>query len=320
MRWLCSADSDRCKLHLLSVLLVCLMLVQPVEGCLQHYGTSVDGREVPLKGLAADQYVSILAGARPVLGTDVPEPLSEFQRRSNEAVSLIYKGDHESAIEILEQLEQAQPGEYQIAANLGTAYELAGNLDSALIWIQEGIRRNPNSHHGTEWLHVNILNAKIALATDPEWLKTHSVSGMDFGKAPAPSMPEAAAGDKGTKLIQALEYQLRERLKFSPPPDPIVGDLLMDLASIHALTSTVEHGISIGVVARLYQPAKAGLLDARMREFYKAEDAYNRKVIWIGMGIAAILGAATATAVVLSRIRRIRKLPSHEIGRQPSQV
>jgi len=45
--------------------------------------------------------------------------------------------------------------------DLGTAYELAGKNEPALRWIREGLRRNPNSHKGTEWLHVKILEAKI---------------------------------------------------------------------------------------------------------------------------------------------------------------
>jgi hypothetical protein len=55
-----------------------------------------------------------------------------------------------------------------VAANLGTALELLGNKEEALHWIREGIRRNPQSHEGTEWLHAKILEAKIAAQKDAD--------------------------------------------------------------------------------------------------------------------------------------------------------
>ena len=84
------------------------------------------------------------------------------------------------AIELLEELEKKSPGQYAVAANLGTAYELNGDNRKALEWIKKGVERNPESHFGTEWLHVKILEAKIAIEQNPEWLSNHSVLETDF--------------------------------------------------------------------------------------------------------------------------------------------
>ena len=46
----------------------------------------------------------------------------------------------------------------------------------------ECLKRNAQSHYGTEWLHELILEAKIALAYDPTWLQTHTVLRIDFGQ------------------------------------------------------------------------------------------------------------------------------------------
>ena len=59
-------------------------------------------------------------------------------------------------------LERRYPGHHETAANLGTALELAGHDAPALQWIRIGIRRNADEHYGSEWLHVRILEAKIA--------------------------------------------------------------------------------------------------------------------------------------------------------------
>lgn len=59
------------------------------------------------------------------------------------AVALIHLGRVEEAIPILERLERTKPGSYDIAANLGTAYELVGDNENAIKWITEGRDTKP---------------------------------------------------------------------------------------------------------------------------------------------------------------------------------
>src|SRR6185437_11772073 len=96
---------------------------------------------------------------------------TNFNDRSDYSIALMYLGRSKEAVELLQALENERPGEYFIAANLGTAYELTGNNEEAARWIAEGIRRNPESHEGTEWLHLKILEAKIAQEKDPDYFK-----------------------------------------------------------------------------------------------------------------------------------------------------
>ncbi|CAN5492939.1 hypothetical protein BH11PSE11_BH11PSE11_30230 [soil metagenome] len=175
------------------------------------------------------------------------------------AVSLMYVGQHQKAIAILEKSEKAKPGAFRIASNLGTAYELSGNDAKALVWIKEGIKRNPNDHQGTEWLHVKILEAKLAARSSPDWLLKNRVLGIDFGTGPQPDMPFQLAVDfLGNKknlpdMEIALKYQLTERLKFVNPPEPVVGDLffawgdLSYLLKMDTFTSHYESALRFGV-------------------------------------------------------------------------
>ena len=110
-----------------------------------------------------------------------------------------------------------KPGLYATAANLGTAYELAGELADALTWIREAIARNAASHAGTEWLHVAILETKLRLQRDSTWLVHHSV----LDAAPAHSKED---------ILHAIEYQLNERLRFVTPIDAVVSDLFYQAA------------------------------------------------------------------------------------------
>ncbi len=91
------------------------------------------------------------------------------------AIQAILTGAYDSAIVALLAIEAAHPGLYATASTLGTAYELAGDNHQALHWIAEGLRRNPDSHNGTEWLHIDILNAKIALESNPDYLAEHPI-------------------------------------------------------------------------------------------------------------------------------------------------
>ncbi|MEM7391121.1 MAG: hypothetical protein AAF492_02140 [Verrucomicrobiota bacterium] len=90
-------------------------------------------------------------------------------------VETILSGDPAAGIVLLQRMEAETPGRYNTAANLGTAYELSGDNRNALTWIREGIERNPKAHDGTEWLHAVILETKIELEQDPDYLKKRRI-------------------------------------------------------------------------------------------------------------------------------------------------
>jgi tetratricopeptide (TPR) repeat protein len=77
-------------------------------------------------------------------------PVTDYKERNDYAVVLMSLGETEKAIEILKSIESERPNEYNTAANLGTAFELHGDLASALDWIKIGIERNRQAHRGTE--------------------------------------------------------------------------------------------------------------------------------------------------------------------------
>ena len=90
--------------------------------------------------------------------------------------------------------------------------------------------RDPTEHEGSEWLHVRILDAKLALAKDPGWFAKNSVLSLDFGSGDVPVAPEILPIEKGKlkgaeDLLRQINYQLDERTKFVDAADSIVGDL-----------------------------------------------------------------------------------------------
>ena len=196
---------------------------------------------------------------------------TNFNDRSDYSVALMYLGRSEEAVDLLQKLETEQPGHYFVAANLGTAFELTGNNEQAARWIAEGIRRNPKSHEGTEWLHLKILEAKIANQKNPNYFKSHSVldltpqnisEGTLIGKEKL-SPAEAAA---------AIQHQLAERLQFVKPPDAAVASLFFDYAAIEAGTRTLESAKQILQMAENF-----GYPSEKVQPLIKL---YDRRIAW----------------------------------------
>ena len=147
-----------------------------------------------------------------------PAGSASFEDTTDYAVALVFLGRTGEAVDVLLALEQKRPGVYTTATNLGTAYELMGDLEQAQAWISKGLERNANSHEGTEWLHFAILRAKLNLRSDPNWLQRHSV------------LDEAKGERSAAETMRAIEYQLHERLHFVQPADAVVCDLFYQAA------------------------------------------------------------------------------------------
>ncbi len=198
------------------------------------------------------------------------------------AVALVFSGKYSKAIDILKGLEARYPGQFRTAANLGTALELAGDNEKALHWIKEGIKRNPEDHGGTEWLHVKILEAKLAIAQNKDWLRTHRVLGVDFGDGYLPNDSSVVIKDHlgnvrtQAEAKRAIEYQLRERLKFVAPPDAVVADLFF----------------AVGDLPQSELPSRS-IYDSPARDYYQTaleygvtpHDIVKKRLLWIEAGI-----------------------------------
>lgn len=234
---------------------------------------------------------------------------TNFNDRSDYSVALLYLGRNKEAVELLKKLEREQPGQYFIAANLGTAYELSGNNEEALRWIKEGIHRNPDSHKGTEWLHARILEAKIAQEKDTDYFKGHSVLGF---QAENIGDPITIDGQKFSpkEVADAIQYQLQERMQFVKPPDPVVASLLFDYAAIEAATKTLE--------------SAEGLLQMAVQYGYPSEkvqplmNIYDKRIAWRKTKqytTYVLIGAALIGLLVILYKRGIFVISSRDLKR-----
>lgn len=190
-------------------------------------------KSVPLAAAPGNPHRAVRDQAEAIIGHFEAEAAGSPTRteRADYSVALVLAGRYEDAIRILNEFERDFPGDYATASNLGTAYELKGDVRNALAWIQKGMSRNRASHSGTEWLHVAILETKLNLQKDPRWLVTHSV--LDGHESRSLAEKE-----------KALEYQLNERLNFIRGNDPIMYDLFTQAARLTENLAKREYYLS----------------------------------------------------------------------------
>ena len=255
-----------------------LLLLLPVYlfSCIWINGTTIDG-EHEYQGFGyiyanvlkeTIEYESPQSKLKDILEERKDKKVSADELSEDDAVILMLQGKYEESIKKLLELNQRHPNKYSIASNLGTAYELNGENEKALKWITEGIKRDANSHYGTEWLHQLILKLKIEERQNKNFLQTKRAIPLP----PRFKLDDNITIDNQTHTIsdveKALGYQLRERLVFVKPKDKIVADLLYAYARIIVQFSTVEEALEYLKLAELYGFANPKLLEEK-RAYYR---------------------------------------------------
>jgi len=192
-----------------------------------------------------------------------------YKTHSNIAVYLLKLGKFTEGLAILIDLNKQQPDNYAICANLGTAYELNGALDSALFYIQKGIQLNSNSHYGSEWIHVKILETKIKLKQDPRWLEQHTIIDVH-----PDSLRKKSARAYKNQILNQLVIQLRERIPFTPLPDEIIGHLFLELGDIYT-TISIEDAYIAYHIAHLFSDETS--IDSKIKNMEVLMETYKVK-------------------------------------------
>ncbi len=163
----------------------------------------------------------------------------DFKLLSDFGWKLAKDGNYKLAETLLSYLVKKHPKEYNINANLGTVFELLVKNELALFYIGKSIEIDPNSHYGSEWLHVNILKEKLGLTNDT-WMH---YSLIDYKKPSTEEYSSASIYPVDTfyrspvnhtiwgkyhrdTLMKHIAYQLHERMFFIAKNDAQIAFLL----------------------------------------------------------------------------------------------
>jgi len=193
---------------------------------------------------------------------------------SDKGLILIIQGKYQEAIDLYKKIEKLQPDRYSTASNMGTAYELIGNNEEALRWIEKSVKINPSSHFNSEWIHINILKAKIKGEKN---ITSQFLIGKDFGKE---TLPKSNMGRKDLYAFrEELYYQLNERISFVKPKDKIVAQLLFDLGNTSYLFGDKEDAMEDYKLAKKYG-FDDPILEKRIKLYApKVIDKVEKKVV-----------------------------------------
>lgn len=293
--------------------LISIFLLSSIStyGCLNPIGQSFIGQKIKIEDVSASEFIKNFTTHKSrEYWEDIRKQNSEHLKKypqmttysNNLAVALVHLGNVREAIKILEDLEKSTPNFYATASNLGTAYELSDDNQKALEWIKKAISRDNQSHFGTEWLHVKILEAKIAAEKDSDWIKNHSVLGVNLDTEQ--NLPTDHLGQKKTfsEVEDALLYQLHERLEFVNPPEPIVGDLLSDLSKIFTLRSSSDFAKVTEELADKYKGSSAKTENTPV---IYTNDSETRKYYFYGVIGAIVFFAILIFYFLLRRNRSV---------------
>ena len=288
------------------------MSVQAGHACINLYGSDL------FFLLHSKRDAKALQAEMQQLEQQLAKTPQDYKKQNDYAVLNMLAGQYVKAIQLLQNIEQQHPGMGITAANLGTAYELNGQLKEALHWIEQDIKRDPALHEGTEWIHVKILQAKIKQQADPHWLAQHHVLGVDFGRQllPEPSADKIMAYPDRTYTLDeayaAIQIQFDERLKFVTPPDYVVGDLSQFMADVELHRFNQEEAFWLYEAAKKAGVKNLALLEQRQKAIQNHEfeqpkyliQKYARQFGWPVL-IAGGLFSLLLIGLVLYAIHRL---------------
>lgn len=220
---------------------------------------------------------------------------------SDKGLVLMYLGKYEQAKQIFLDIESVAPNRYTTAANLGTTYELLGDNDNALKWIQKAVAINPQSHKGSEWIHVNILQAKIkgkAFHTSDYILKT------SFGNDKIPK--SNLSRSELETLHDHILYQLNERVHFIEPKNTIIAELLVALADTAYLLEQYSGAVINYELAQQYGN-ESKIVNERLSDSWDlaSQELLNEKKLKSSIMLSAFLIATLMLLLIL--LYRLRK-------------
>ncbi|MBI1223409.1 MAG: hypothetical protein GC180_12465 [Bacteroidetes bacterium] len=216
-------------------------LISNAHACINENYTEIDWHTLKSKpfgpNLLIDTFSSSELYSHLQALEEKPGSDTSLDIQNDMAVVYMRLGDPGTAKQMLLRLEGNHPGTYSVAANLGTCYELLGEIDSALIWIHKAITISPKAHENSEWIHVMILRYEKTKSKNPQYLAGGSALMLDFGNK---DIPENSYDLQVKELLLQLGYQLEERLQFVYAPDTLMGMLLFDYANLCALNNDLK--------------------------------------------------------------------------------
>ncbi len=166
----------------------------------------------PLRVRMLDELKKLDAKAGPLTGDEI----------ADRGALLVRLGQVDRAIEVLRSGQGRHPNHFQIAANLGTAWQLKGDLTAAADSLRQAVRLAPGKWLAAEELHLRLVVGRLKLKQPGDQLD--DLFGIRYFTADGDEMPEAEQ-----KKLTPRSVGLTQQLALWLPAD---GALLWQLAEL----------------------------------------------------------------------------------------
>lgn len=257
-----------------------------IYACINVMGTTLDGGKTPWKNkYYAQKFMRLMEETPDSKLKDIeaikynPNNLDEYAKKENnteefyneelQSVKLVLSGDYPNGIAGLLKISEKYPNRYSTATNLGTAYELNGETELAIKWIKEGIRLNPISHEGSEWLHLLILETKLKMKGEENYFTKRHVVELPTNFTLTTNVNILDKTRSINDIGKAINHQLEERVLFVKPKDSVVADLFFTLGQVEAHTASVESAIRLLEISKLYSLPNQTYIENAMTDYRK---------------------------------------------------
>lgn len=187
-----------------------------------------------------------------------------YQNISDYGAWLLMAGRYAEGLDLFRALSKKYPQVYEINANTAVAYELNGNIDSALYWERASLKINPTAHGNSEWIHLKILEARKQLQADPDWCLHHNVTDVVNRIKETYKFEEHEDFNEGSRIFSDFMNQLEERFPFTYAEDKVMGKLMMELGDAYQAASIYRSYYCYALAQYLY-PALKEETDEKMR-------------------------------------------------------
>jgi len=231
------------KLKLLLGIIVFLAFHKSTNACINYYVINETGRQqmhadYPPYSIYINNKYTLESLHETEKAIKTADENNRYQLFSNYCADLIKLGRCNDALNILKKLYIGHNNEYQISSNLAVAFELTGQLDSALYYMKQSLRINPDSHEKTEWFHVKYLEA--AIKENDGKLDLNQLRIWDISL------------DTSVKVGYAISHQLKERIPLTSSPNKLLSKVIEEAGDYYRKNISINWSIKLYAIAHGY--------------------------------------------------------------------
>jgi hypothetical protein len=139
-------------------------------------------------------------------------------------------GDVNKAIDLLRAAQREHPQHFRIVANLGTAWQLQGNLDQALACLEQSVKLVPGKYEKAEQQHLKLVRRRRA--QDKNVQDLDELLGVRFVDDKGQYTPGNLAAAEAKKLPAGAAATVQQLALWLPADGRLLW-LLAELANAH---------------------------------------------------------------------------------------